>query len=197
MDGNRDINGSSLYVGGAISVRKVDIYSSFRYDSNMTITLSNAKIRDLLNAHNQLDGYHEIATDKSGQKVAIPKSYIFPVRTTVDITKNIKLLREPVNAVGELRDEILKRISNGANEIDGEKEPTKLKEFVKEEADLWDGEVEVKGLNILKMESLIGASLGEDEDSTKRDSKKTRNHIPQTVLASLSPVLDMFNEPVT
>ncbi len=163
----------------------------------MTITLSNAKIRDLLNAHNQLDGYHDVVTDRNGQKTSVLKSYIFPVRTTVDITKNIKLLREPVNAVGELRDEILKRISNGANEIDGDKEPAKLKEFVKEEADLWDGEVEVKGLNILKMESLIGASLGEDEDSTKKDSKKTRNHIPQTVLASLSPVLDIFRETVT
>lgn len=155
---------------------------------------TNAKVRDLLNAHNQLDGYQEVVTDKNGNKASVPKSFIFPVRTIVDITKNIKALREHVTAANELRDEVLKRVSDGTNEIDGEKEPQKLREFAKEEAAIWDTEVEVKGLCVLKLESLLNGPLDEEEDAESKDRKKEKapNRIPQTALASLSPVLDVF-----
>jgi hypothetical protein len=157
----------------------------------MTITLPNLKIRDLLNAHNQLDGHQEIVTDKNGQKVAVPKNYIFPVRTIVDIAKNIKILREHVAATNEARDDLLKRLSNGTNEIDGEKDPTTLKEFSKGVGELEELTVEVKGLLMLKMADILNADLDEMEDP-KRDKKRVPNPVPPTVLASLSPVLDAF-----
>lgn len=156
-----------------------------------TLIETNAKVRELLNAHNQLDGYHEVVTDKSGQKIAVPKSYILPVRAIVDITNNIKLLREHVVAAGDHRDEVLKRVSDGTNEIDGEKDPQKLKDFVKAEADIWDTKVEIKGLRLLKLSDLLNADLDEI-DETKKDKKRVPNAISQTVLASLSPVLDIF-----
>lgn len=156
------------------------------------LTDTNSKIRDLLHAHNQLDGYHEVV-EKNGQKVAVAKSYIFPVRAIVDITTSIKILREHVEAASSLRGEVLKRVSGGTNEIDAEKESEKAREFAKAEADIWDTKVEVKGLRLLKMEDLLNGSIDGSEDEPKKDKdKKAPNRIPQTVLASLAPVLDIF-----
>lgn len=158
----------------------------------MTITLTNNQARDLLNAHNQLDGYQDVI-EKNGQKIAVPRSFIFPVRTIVDVTKNIKILREHVVRANELRDDLLKRISGGENEIDGEKEPEKLKEFSKGAGQIEDDEVEIKGLLILKLENLLNAPIDGDEEADKKDKKKqSPNPIPQTALASLAPVLDIF-----
>lgn len=158
-----------------------------------SLTDTNAKIRDLLNAHNQLDGYQEVVVDKNGQKVAVPKSYIFPIRAIVDITSNIKVIREHVVSANERRDELLKRLSNGTNEIDPEKNPDAFKEFSKGVALIEDEEVEIKGLRVLRMEDLLNGPLDEPEEGVKKDKdKKTPNRIPQTVLASLSPVLDIF-----
>lgn len=151
----------------------------------MTITLPNIKIRDLLNAHNQLDGHHEVV-EQLGQRISVLKPYDFSAKTRWNITKNIKTLRKYVEEANDERDKILKRISEGTNEIDGTKEPEKHRLFSKEVGEIEEIEVEVYGLLELKVTGLL------NDDMAEEAFKKSSNPIPSTVLASLAPVLDLF-----
>lgn len=159
------------------------------------LTLSNLKIRDLLAAHNQLDGYNEIV-EQNGQKSAVRKPYTFPVKTTWNITKNIKVLREHVEEANKARDELLKKLSNGSNEIDGEKNPELLREFQKGVAEIEEIEVELHGILELKAADILNGDLSETEDKDKKADKRIPNPIPGTALASLAPVLDLFRQEV-
>lgn len=159
------------------------------------LTLSNLKIRDLLAAHNQLDGYNEIV-EQNGQKSAVRKPYIFTTKTSWNIGKNIDVLRGHVEYANKKRDEKLKELSDGTNEIDGEKEPEKLRAFQKAVGEIEEIEVEVSGLLELKAEDILNGSLSETEDKDKKPDKRIPNPIPGTALASLAPVLDLFRREV-
>jgi len=157
----------------------------------MTLKLSNAKIRDLLAAHNQLDGWQDVIRE-NGQKIVVRQPYILSGKAIYNITKNIRLLREFVEKVNKDRDEILSRISLGTNEIDGEKEPEKAREFAKAVGEIEEDVIEVSGLLGLKMTELLNDDL---EGNEKRDKNRVTNPIPSTALASLAPVLDIFQGP--
>lgn len=159
----------------------------------MTLKLSNLKIRDLLSALNQLDGFSEIV-EQNGGKVSVRKPYVFPGKTIFNITKDIRILRKLVEAANKDRDDLLTRISEGTNEIDGEKDPEKAREFAKGVAAIEEDEIEVTGLLLLKMTDLLNDDLAEDD--AKKDKKRVVNPIPQTALASLAPVLDVFQPEV-
>jgi hypothetical protein len=159
------------------------------------LILSNLKIRDLLAAHNQLDGYNKIV-EQNGQESAVRVPYTWGVKTSWNITNNIKVLRKHVEEANKARDELLKVLSGGTNEIDGEKEPEKLREFQKGVGEIEEIEVEVYGLLVLKAADILNGDLSETEDKDKKPDKRIPNPIPGTALASLAPVLDLFRQEV-
>ena len=156
----------------------------------MTIKLTNAKTRDLLTAHNLLDGYDEVV-EQNGQKNSIRRAYVFPAKTIYAITKNIGILRRLVEKANADRENISKRLkAENINPKDNPDEWLKLVQTLNEsELD----EVEVRNLFQLKMTDILNDDL-EGDESKKKPKNTVPNPIPGTVLASLSPVLDIFQE---
>jgi UPF0288 family protein (methanogenesis marker protein 3) len=157
----------------------------------MTRTLTNAKVRDLLVAHNALDGWIK-AVEVNGQTTTVREPYILTSKTKCNNTKNLSILRDLVEKLNKEMDEYLTRLSDGTNEINSEKEPEKAREYAKMVAEIESTEVEVKGLLVLKMADLLNDPDFDKEEATEENKKKKVNPIQQTVLASLEPVLDVF-----
>lgn len=136
-----------------------------------------SKICQLYAAFSALDGIEEVV-EVNGKNSVIKKPYSFSGKVRWNLAKNMRILKVHVDAFGKVRDDLIKEISGGEDEIK-DTDKTKIKAFTAQLAQVNDSEEEVEGLLVLSPKD-----LGLDDDDAK-----TSNRIPLAVLDALSDLI--------
>ena len=136
-----------------------------------------SKICQLYAALSALDGIEEVV-EVNGKNGVIKKPYNFTGKVRWNLAKNLRILKEHVDAFGKVRDDLIKEVSGGEDQI-SEGDTDKIKRFTAQLAEVNSQEEEINGLL-----TVTPKDLGlEEEDITKV------NKIPLTVLDGLGDII--------
>lgn len=127
-----------------------------------------------------LDGHQDTIKTQDGEQV-IRRPYLYASsKTTWNIAKNRRVLKEHVQTYTEARDALIKEISGGI-EIPAD-DKTKVADFTARHEELLAQKVEVTGLLKLKLSDLF--------NERKQGEQTVMNPIPASVLNALFELIE-------